>query len=156
MDVRDVVYGVAPLLRKREIVVLGGDNDADWIQPLAASPDGTENGLIVRNLPATPIDTSLSGIAIDAALMGDNILVPGIAAQTIRAFKLFLVAASTVSFKFKDGVADLTPFMPLSQGGAMVLDFDTQPWFVTTAGNDFIIELSAAVQVSGRLAYQQS
>jgi hypothetical protein len=108
-------------------------------------------------MPATPTTSPLSATPINAAVGGDNIVVAGVAAQTVRVFKLFLVAAAPVLLKFKNGAGtDLTPYMTFTAGGSMVLDFDSAPWFVTAAGNGFIINLSAPVQVSGQISYQQS
>lgn len=124
---------------------------------MSLSPTGSEFGLVTRNIPATPLTSSLVGVEINAAAAGDNVIVPGVAAQTVRVFKFFLVASGSVSLKFKDGAGvDLTPYMAMSAGGSITLDFDTQPWFVTAAANGFIINLSAPVQVSGRLMFQQS
>src|SRR4051794_33215939 len=89
-------------------------------------------------LPATarlavPSVARLTGTPINAATLGDNTIIAGTALQTVRAFKLFLVAAAAVSVKFKDGAGtDLHPAIAMAAGGSWLLDFDSEPWFVTS------------------------
>lgn len=105
----------------------------------------------------TPTTAALSSASINAAASGNNTLVAAVAAQTVRVFRLFLVVAGTVDIIFRDGAATgFTGTMSFSKNGSMTIDFDGEPWFVTTAGNAFILNLSAAVQVSGRVYYTQS
>lgn len=110
---------------------------------------------ITPSLPTTALSTR---VAINAASSGDNTLVAATAGQTIRVHKLFLIASGTVNIKFRDGTAgtDFHPAIPLYAGGGVTLDFDGDPWFVTTAGNALALNLSAAVQVSGVLYYSKS
>jgi hypothetical protein len=100
-----------------------------------------------------PTAPRLTQVAINVAASGDNALVTGTAAQTIRVFKVWLVALAAVSIKFRDGTTDLHPAIPLAAGGAMILDLDGEPWFTTTAAAALNLNLSTAVQVSGRLYY---
>ena len=107
--------------------------------------------------PSLPTVAGTSRVAINISASGDNTIVAAVTAQTIRVHKLFLAASGAVSIKFKDGAStDFMPAFPLQAYGGMVLDSDQDPWFVTTAGNALIINLSAAVQVSGILYYSQS
>ena len=46
--------------------------------------------------------------------------------------------------------------MTLSAGVPLTLDFSSQPWFVTSSGNAFILNLGSSVQVSGAAYYQQT
>lgn len=159
MDETATSYTAAPNTRKKpRVVVAGGMTDGvDVVQPLATSPVGSEYALPTRNMPATPITSSLIGAQINVSGAGDTVIISGVALQTIRVFKLFLVAEAATTLKFKNGAgADFTPYMKLTAGGSIVLDFDSIPWFVTSVGDDFIINLSAGVQVSGRVMYQQS
>ena len=109
-------------------------------------------------MPAVNV-AALSEVAVDAAALGDNILVPSVALKGVRVFKLFLVfdGATVVTFRSGDGdgVALSGPISMLA-GGSIVLDFDGYPWFTSTAGLAFIIHLQTAVQVSGRVYYLQA
>jgi hypothetical protein len=104
-----------------------------------------------------PTVSDLSEVIINAAASGNNTIVAGIAAQTVRLFKLFLVCDAAVNLIMRDGAAtNLTGTMVMLAGGAIVLDFDGEPWFTTSASNAFVINLSAAVGIRGRAYYTQS
>jgi len=110
-----------------------------------------------------PVDTrfdttaaaQLTGAAINCTLVGDNILVAAIPATVIRIYRLIAVFATACTAIFYNGAAGtaLTGAMSMSQYGSITLDFSGEPWFVTTAGNAFVIKLSAGIQVSGRIWY---
>ena len=118
---------------------------------------GISGGTAVPTSRSLPTAALSSRTAINAASSSDNTLIAAVAGQTIRVHKLFFVASGAVNIKFKDGAStDLTPAMPIYAGGGFTLDFDGDPWFVTTAGNAFVLNLSAAVQISGRIYYSQS
>lgn len=141
---------------QRERVQVTGALLAEIARVLAANPAIGDYGLVTRNIPAAPATEDLTGIAIDIAAMGNNTIVAAVINQTIRVFKLFLVATSAVNVLFRSSDTDFTPAIPLTAGGSIVLDFDTRAWFTTGTNKSFIINLSAAVQVSGRLYYTQS
>lgn len=103
---------------------------------------------------ATPTAGKYTEASISISSSGDNTVVSGTALQTIRVFRLALACASGVNVTFKDGAASsLTGAMPF---GGMVLDATGDPWFVTSAGNGFVINLSGAVQCSGKVSYTKS
>jgi hypothetical protein len=123
-----------------------------------------DNGTNLKTSDANPFPTTnrlylpgaarLASAAITIASAGDNVLLVGTAAQTIRLFRMWIQAAAAVSVKFKDGAgADFHPAVSLAAGGSWFLDFDGEPWFVTAAGNGLILNLSAAVSVGGRFYY---
>lgn len=100
---------------------------------------------------------ALDSAQINASASGDNTLLAGTGGQTIRMFKGWLVAAAAVSIKFKDGAStDFHPAIALNAGASWFFDFDGEPWFVTSSGNGLVLNLSAAVQVSGRFHYKKS
>lgn len=109
--------------------------------------------------PAAPNDARYSSLSIDfISLAGDNIVVPLVAAQTIRVMAIFFSTDRRTDLRFKDGAAtDLTGDMPFSRGSTFNLDPNGEPWFVTAAGNAFIINTgTAGRQVSGRVYFTQS
>lgn len=96
-------------------------------------------------------------VAINCAATGDNTIVTGTSNQQIRVYGFFLVATAAVNLKFKDGAAaDFHPALPFVLGGAWNQDPMGRPWFTTAAGNPLVLNLSGAVQVSGRLYYTKS
>jgi len=105
--------------------------------------------------PDLPTVARLTSAPINVASAGDNVLLAG-TGIVIAVFKLWLAADGAVSVKFKNGAGiDFHPAISLI-GGSLFLDLDGEPWFVTTSGNDFILNLSAAVQVSGRWYYKSA
>jgi hypothetical protein len=154
-DVEDLVgFGGAAVIRQR--LQWTGALLAEIARVMNVSPTGAEYGGVVRNIPATP--TALTSSAqINASAMGDNIVIAGVAATQIRVYRLFLVVGGAVDLKFADGVGtDFCPPMKMASSGAIVLDFSSDCWFEVSAGQDFLIKLSAGVQVSGRIYYTQS
>jgi len=103
---------------------------------------------------AIPTTSKYTDASISISSSGDNTIVSGTAAQTIRVFRLMLACASGVNVTFKDGAStSLTGAMPF---GGIVLDASGDPWFVTSSANAFVINLSGAVQCSGKLSYTKS
>lgn len=94
---------------------------------------------------------------IDNSGSGDVTIVAGVSLQTVRVYKIFLTVSATTNLVIKDGSTALTGAMTFFAGGSFVLDFNpADPWFITTAGNAFVINSSASVQMSGRVYYTQS
>lgn len=97
-------------------------------------------------------------VAINCATSGDNTLVTGTAGQSVRVYAFFLMVGGAVALKFKDGAA--TDFFPawsfLSAGAGWEKDPMGRPWLTTSVGNALVLNLSAAVQVSGRLYFTKS
>lgn len=101
-------------------------------------------------------DNALSEASINSALPGDNTIVSGLASQAVKIYKIFIVFAAAVDIKLKDGAGtDLTGFISMNANGSFVLDFDGVPWFTTSHGNAFILNLSSAAQASGRVYYER-
>jgi len=96
--------------------------------------------------------------AINCSTSGDNTLVTGVSGQSIRVYAFFLMVSGAVNLKFKDGAAtDFFPAWPfLSAGAGWEKDPMGRPWLTTSGGNALVLNLSAAVQVSGRLYYTQT
>src|SRR5258707_15338342 len=97
----------------------------------------------------------LTFAAINAALTGDNIIVPAVAGKSILVWKIMDVVGGVKNLTMKDGAGtNLTGAIPMVANGSMVLPFDAQPWFRTSPGNAFIINSSGAtIQQSGLVGY---
>lgn len=144
---------------ERERVQITGNVLAEIARVLAANPVLADYGLVTRNIPAALSTSDLTGAVISfSSLETANTIVAGVALQTIRVFKMFLVTSVACTIVFQDGGSAVTGVITLSAGGSIVLDFDTRPWFITTAGNNFTANLtsSGTPQVSGRIYYTQS
>jgi hypothetical protein len=80
-------------------------------------------------------------------------IIPGLPSAIIRVYKLFLVVSAPTNLTFQDGGNPLSGPLPFVANMSIVLDFDTKPWFTTSAGNPFNINVSGAAQVSGSIYY---
>lgn len=101
--------------------------------------------------------SSFTPLAINFSASGDNIVISGIALKTIRVFRIFFVCSAATNITIKDGAGiSLTGPMPMGANGGFTLDFQGEAWFVTSAGNSFIINQSGAAQIGGAVYSQQS
>lgn len=99
--------------------------------------------------------TDLTEIALNFAASGDNQIVAGTAAQIIRvwAFWLKVNGAAGVDLKFRTAANDLHPALPFLHREGWVMPFQSRPWFTCTVAEALQMNLSAAIQISGRLYY---
>lgn len=94
--------------------------------------------------------------SIDFSSTGDNTVIAGISGQTIRVWRIFFVLSAATNLTFKNGSISLTGAMSMAANGSFLLDLQGDPWFVTSSGNNFIINQSGTAQVSGTIFYSQS
>ena len=95
---------------------------------------------------------------INAASSGDNTIISAVATKTIRIYDIVWRAGGTVNVTLKDGAGtSLEGVHNCVQGDGIVLDPKplAEPHYELTAGNAFILGLSAAIQVSGHCWYTQ-
>jgi hypothetical protein len=99
--------------------------------------------------------TPYTEIAVNCAANGDNDIIAAVGGITLRIYGFFLVFNDAVNVKWKDGAGiDLHPALHfIGDGSAWMLPRDGAPWFTLTISNKLVLNLSAAVQVSGRLYY---
>jgi hypothetical protein len=93
---------------------------------------------------------------IDEASGGDHIIIAGLPGQTIRVFRIFIVLGSDTDVTFKDGATALTGPLPMLANGSITLDFTELHWFLTSPGNDFVINTTPNASFAGRVYYTQS
>jgi hypothetical protein len=114
------------------------------------------NPLPVRTGIALTRDFSVATINVTAAGFTAVVAVDG--TKTIKVLGWLFKVAGAVSVKFRNDIAgvDLTPSMPYANSGdGWVQDIIGQPYFVTAAGGNFGLTLSAAVPVTGLVFYTQ-
>jgi hypothetical protein len=106
----------------------------------------------------TPLWTTsdLTGLRINTAASGDTTLVAAASGETTRVHRMKLNVAGAVIVQIRDGATVLDVFNFAGNGGCVVLDFSSRPWYKTTANTALNLNLSAAVQVDGRLEYIRS
>jgi hypothetical protein len=96
----------------------------------------------------------LTTAVISANANGDNTIVGGIPVTRILVHRIWFVAAGAVSVIFKDGAGtNLSGAAPLAANEGFTLDLSGEPWFVTSLGNGFVINLSAGVLIAGTVYY---
>ena len=95
-------------------------------------------------------------VVVDVSSSGDNIIIAGSPGNTIRVFQLFLVVGDDTMLTFKDGGTEFDGPLTMLKAGSITFDENNFHWFKTSPGNDFVINLSAAVQLSGRIYYVKS
>lgn len=101
----------------------------------------------------------VSRAVVNTASSGDNTIVSAVAGQKIYVYAGWLWSNGTVSCTTKDGAGtSLHGAISMVAQSTILWDFNVarEPWFVTTAGNALILNLSGAVQVSGQYFYVQT
>lgn len=96
-----------------------------------------------------------TALPISVSSSGDNTLLAADTTNKIRVHAYTLVAAGSVTAKFKIGTggADLTGAMSLIAGTPLVVPFCREGHFETTINALLNLNLGGAVQVSGHLTY---
>jgi len=93
--------------------------------------------------------------AINISSAATHIIIPGVPQKSIRIVSFFFTVAGEVNITLYDGAVALSG--PMDFGGTseprgISIPFPYSPLTIA-AGNDFKINLSAAVQVSGTVCY---
>lgn len=124
--------------------------------------DGVNLGDTAPTLPL-PVQHQLNATdwleaAINVATINDNSIVAGVAATKIRVWAFWLKingSGTGVSLKWRDGTTDLHPALPFNDKDGWVMGFTTRPWFTISTAAALQLNLSAGIQVSGRVYYTQ-
>lgn len=99
----------------------------------------------------------LKNAVVNIASIGDNTIVTAVAAQRIRIWRVFLWSNGINTVTLKDGTAtNLTGGIAMVAQSNFQLALDQEAWFNLTTNTAFIINLSAAIQLSGVVQYTQS
>jgi hypothetical protein len=123
------------------------------------APIGTSAGPGGTTAPAvSSADTSTAELeqAFEAALAGDNVILPGFGSMRIKIVELSLYNSTANDIEIWDGAAKklhgtLTGF---PAGAGFFLPGGSRPHFELTPGNSFVIKLANATQVSGFVRYR--
>ena len=119
---------------------------------IKGTPDGALHVIQAGDLSKTKI---YGTAPIDISSPGDNIIITGTAGTQIKVVFIMFTVAGEVNVKLMSGTTDRSG--PMNFGGTdeprgMVAPHGPGP-FVCNTAEDFIINLSAAVQVSGYCTY---
>jgi len=94
----------------------------------------------------------LNRAVINFAASGNNTVIAAHATKRILIDRIWLVCAGATNLTFVDNLTDPAA-VPMSANGGITFDTTGEPWFVTDPATAFIINSSAAVQVSGCAYY---
>lgn len=157
-----------------EAIPAGTNNIGDVdVLTLPSLPAGTNNigDVDVLTLPSLPAGTNNIGdvdvasmptgqgktllfASIDTATSGDNTLVAADASNKIKLVSYVLVASGAVSVRWKAGTTNKSGAMALAANGGISAVGQPSAHLLETAVNEaLILNLSAAVQVSGHISY---
>lgn len=94
-------------------------------------------------------------LKVSAASSGNNTLLAAVTGYKIRVHSLVLVAAAAVTVDIQDGAGgtSLTGVMSLITGVPLVVPFEREGLFQTSAATLLNVSLGGNVQVSGFLIY---
>lgn len=124
-------------------------------------PVSADNPMPITAAAGSKVNTNAGAAALTSSVLsfsasGDNIAITR-AVGTIKVYRLILVVGAASNLTFKNGAGtSLSGAIPLVANEAIVLTFDGEPWYTTTGTNNFIINSSSAVQVSGTIYYLDS
>lgn len=133
------------------------------IVKLGVGADGSTPASVAEQAPlpvkAARLETSdFSEVAINCASSGDNQIVAATASQIIRVWAFFLKVngSAGVSLKWRSAANDLHPALPFFDKTGWILAPMGRAWFTCTVAEALNLNLSAAIQVSGRLYYTKN
>jgi hypothetical protein len=93
--------------------------------------------------------------AISFSSSGDNTCIAAVTGMPINVWKIWFTAANAVNVTFKDGASTSLSGAAIltSNGSSFFAVYDGSPWWVTSPGNAFVINLSGAVALTGQVYY---
>jgi hypothetical protein len=135
----------------------------------ATATPGQVIPVIFQNIPAsgviwgptqgvlvTPALTNIP-INIAAANVGNNLIVAGVAATTIKVYRLFYTVGAGSILTLQDSAGNFwTGPLPTTGYGGAAFQATGVPWFVCAVGADLDINSTAAVSIGGAVGYVQS
>lgn len=147
LDTAQVV--VAGNTVEREITVLGSPSTPGNYQE-------TTNDSASIIMPVASTQGQLRSTPISFSSSGANTIISAVTGKIVRIYRLFLVVAGATNLTMEDTASNaFSGALPMTTNGSITLDFESEPWFTTTAGNGFAMNSSSGVQVSGAVYYTQ-
>ncbi len=125
------------------------------------SPPGTDLILATLQNAVTAINNLglsdlLTEATINSTTAGNHTIISAQSGLVASVYSLFLVVGSSVDITFMDGSAtNLTGPLSMTANSALFLDNRKPAWFTCVTNSAFVINTSAAAQVSGRCYYIQ-
>jgi len=107
----------------------------------------------------TPAVTpALTRATVNITTATTTAIVGGTAAQTVRVYKILLniAATQTLNIISSGGASLVGAAMSFAANGGLVLDFDGEPWFVTTSAEGLSFVTTTTGAVTGVVYYVKS
>ena len=98
------------------------------------------------------IGARVTQIPVNFSGAGDTIIIPGVIGKLINILQFFLVFAGDTNLTFKSAATAISGPISFLANGSFVLDYLQLP-LSCNPGDNFVMNLSAGVQVSGTLWY---
>ena len=111
--------------------------------------------MALMGMTVAPVNMLSARVNFEPATAGNNTLVAGVAAQTIRVYRLILTLSASSDLEVRDGTTTVLADLYARTGVTLDLVPQDKEWFLTTAGNGLILNSSAAVNIGGRIWYAQ-
>ncbi len=113
--------------------------------------------MVAANSSQLSFPNNLSQSPINISASGDSTLLSGHAGKQVRVYRMKLVTAAATTLTFKNGSSTTIdgPYV-FPAAASMVLDFtniNMPPWYITSLGNDLVLNSSVSVQIGGNLDY---
>lgn len=98
--------------------------------------------------------TKFNSGVLNFSASGDNTAVAAVAGHSIIVWKMLFTTAAAVNVTFKDGAATtLSGALIFGGNGSVFFAYDGSPYYSTSIGNAFVINLSGAVGIAGTVYY---
>ncbi|HEY9219553.1 MAG TPA: hypothetical protein VIO94_16010 [Phenylobacterium sp.] len=109
-------------------------------------------------LPPEPLlaTSSLTAATIAKSTSGDTTLVAAVSGQTTRVHRMKFTCDAAALILVKRGSTTIDRFRFPSTGGAAILEFSQQPWYVTAGNEAFVINSSTTANIDGSVEYVTS
>lgn len=97
---------------------------------------------------------NLKAAAVNFSSSGDNTVITSPAAGPIKVYGIFLTVAGATNITYKNGTTALSGAVVFTgNGSSQTLQIDKDFYFACDPGNNFVMNNSNAVQVSGTVYY---
>lgn len=119
--------------------------------PMPLYTSGPASGVLV--VPA------LTNLAVDTpSVNGNKVLIAGVALQTIKIYRMILDVDNPLNARFYSNAGGTLLFGPafLTAGGSVTMQASGVPWMTTLAGQDYVVNGNAVVNMGGSIGYVQS
>jgi len=138
---------------------LAVSQSGSWTVAISGTPSvkAQQEGSWTVAIGGQPVRTRPDDVlyaTISASSAGDTTVVPAVSGKRIRVVAFALVAAGTVTVKFRSGSTDITGGMRLVEAGGVAHAFDGG-LFQTAVGAALVINLSVGQPVGGYVVYRE-